>query len=1047
MIARGSVLGRKVYKYYAAHGLLKTVVRVSEVSLRALGVPAYGQVTPRNDGLATLQVSTEPANLAQRVTPVSLACGRAVVQRLPTGIASIYALSFRFGSAPGSTAGQAEVLVVSEDGRRLHSERLDVSNPRAGGCHVLSLRRELAIPVDSPQTYLILRAVGNNGASPALTVFRNDSATGLAEIDLDDLSLLATALKSSCAGAGPREGGLVYRMSAHSTLAFAQYHRPGPEPQRPTTPAVGRTVYVVGAGVPPALTASPCTRWGVIAVDSTLLSVDDLDPDRHVVAMTPSVPVQRAQEIVRRCHASYVPVIAYIPARVNGSAWGADIEALVGVEQLLAWSDAAMTDDPAVLEVNRSRARRWLTLNMRHATDDIVDAIEAWLPHYRRTVLPKITIVSVLYGKSEQIDDVLQSYFRQTYSGEVEVIFVDDCDPQDTALRVERAFRRARERAPGTRLPSCKIVRNPRNLGNCISRNAGLSPASGDIVVIIDADCLLNRDFLRRHAEAHSFGDCDVVVGPVNIETESRPPLPYLSELEARPHLVAQRSQPQDEYNQTSFLNCITRNFSIRRDFIEGQLFDPAFSYSTDPAAGFGWEDVEMGYRLYLRGARIKYVSDAFSVHITHPSSIPERDKPVRSLRNFRRLIEKHPGIPLEARRWVLGTYTEIKKWFDYHEIPHNQDIAFLDRVLLNPPAERPAIPLRRFGARKLRILSCRWHVPHQYEIYKLPHEFHLLNDLGSPMTHSWEFGHRPLPDNVVFRSARSVRQRDYDLAIVHFDENVLSPENTNGVLGPDWGAAFRWFMDNIGLPKIAVCHGTPQFYGQYNFHYCGPDLMQVIEPARRKLVAYLGDTHVVCNSHQAQREWGFARSSVIWHGFDPTEFPPATYERGILSPLGPLVLSRPHYRGYFLYRQVFAGFPAQFAPSSLRVPCPSPLYEGNQYAVWKYRNYVDEIRRFSLYFNPTLRSPMPRSRAEPMMCGVVTVNAKNHDVDMFIQNGVNGFYSSDPGELREYLLYLCRHPAVVRKIGAEARRTATRIFNHDRFLADWTRLIASVTS
>jgi glycosyltransferase involved in cell wall biosynthesis len=227
--------------------------------------------------------------------------------------------------------------------------------------------------------------------------------------------------------------------------------------------------------------------------------------------------------------------------------------------------------------------------------------------------------------------------------------------------------------------------------------------------------------------------------------------------------------------------------------------------------------------------------------------------------------------------------------------------------------------------------------------------------------------------------------------------------------------------------------------------HYSKPDLMQVIEAERRRLVDYLGDTHVVCNSHQAQREWGFRRSSVIWHGFDPTEFAPATYERGILAPLGALVLSRPHYRGYFLHRQVFADFPLELAPSELAVPDPSPLYQGNVYATWKFRNYVDELRRFSIYFNPTLRSPMPRARGEAMLCGLATVSAQNHDVDLFVKNGVNGFYSNEPGELREQLLALARGRGLARKIGLEGRRTAADLFNHDRYLADWARLIASL--
>lgn len=694
------------------------------------------------------------------------------------------------------------------------------------------------------------------------------------------------------------------------------------------------------------------------------------------VVLTSSEPRAQVERFVRRAQSLCIPVVACLNH--------ADL-------QLLAWCDLVVTGDASAAQV--------------------AAAIEAWLPEYRRRLRPKISVVAALYNKARELPPVLASYFAQSYAGETEFIFVDDCSPDSSAEVVRRAFES--EGRP------CRILRNARNLGNCVSRNAGIAAAGGDLVVVVDADCVLNRTFLQRHAEAHSFGDCDVVIGPLNIESGAREPLAYAAALEARPQLVAARAQPQDPLNPSSFLNCVTRNFSIRRSFLgEEPLFDPAFSYSADPESGFGWEDVEMGYRLYRRGARVKHVPDAFSVHVSHPPSVPESEKPARSLRNFQRLLAKHPDLQLEARRWVGPTAERIRRWGSF----------------------------TKNSRKKLRVLTYRWHVAHQYELYKLPHEFHLVSGLGSPMTQHWDYACRPLPPNAGFRPLRSVRFADYDLAILHFDENVLSPENTNGVIGPDWGAAFRWFMENVRLPRIAVCHGTPQFRGQYDFGYAGADLMQPIEAAREKLVAYLGDTHVVCNSYQAQHEWGFRRSSVIWHGFDPTELPPSTRERGILSPMGPLVLSRPHYRGYFLYRKVFDGFPQEFAPASLEVPDPSPLYEGNAFAAWKYRNYVDELRRFAIYFNPTLRSPMPRSRGEAMMCGAATVSARNHDVDLFIENGVNGFHAEGADELREQLLFLCRNPDAAARMGEAGRRTALDIFNHDRFLDDWTRLIAEVT-
>lgn len=662
-------------------------------------------------------------------------------------------------------------------------------------------------------------------------------------------------------------------------------------------------------------------------------------------------------------------------------------------------------------------------------------AIDAYLQLHR----PRVSIVTILYNKAAELPHVLASYAAQTYAGEIEIVCVDDCSPDDSVAVVERfAAELGRGERPGRPL-AVRIVRNERNSGNCLSREAGIAAASGAILVVIDADCMLNRDFVKRHVEAHAFDDCEVVIGPLNIETKGGEPQAVLAAYEADPALAMANAELQDPRNPASFLNCITRNVSYKREAIRERLFDPLFSYSADPSTGFGWEDVEMAWRLYAAGARIKFVTEAYSIHVTPPLA-PEGRKPVRSLLNFRRLFETHPDLALVARGWAEETYARIDAWAKRSGF----DVTDEERRL-EPFLGPPRAPAVHTTPRRLRVLSCRWHVPHQYELWRLPLDVTLVTGLGNPMIESWDYGQRPLPANARFRHVDEIDPRRFDLAILHFDENVLAPQNTNGVIGPEWGAAFKYLHGLAGLPKVAICHGTPQFHGQYDIDYAGADLMQPIEAERARLVDFLGDIPVVCNSHQAEAEWRFRRSRTIWHGFDPSEFPPATYERGILSPVGPLVLSRPHYRGWFLYRKVFDGHHAELRPETLRVPEPHPRYATNTYAVAKYRRYVDELRRYSAYFNPTLRSPMPRARCEPMMCGVVTVNAANHDVERFIENGVDGFYSNDPDELRDQLRHLLRNPAAVRTMGAAARRKAMSVFHVDRYLSDWRTLLTDL--
>lgn len=350
-------------------------------------------------------------------------------------------------------------------------------------------------------------------------------------------------------------------------------------------------------------------------------------------------------------------------------------------------------------------------------------------------------------------------------------------------------------------------------------------------------------------------------------------------------------------------------------------------------------------------------------------------------------------------------------------------DGSTLDYAAIAVPQEL-TLPRRAPPRRPLRVLTYRWHVPHQYELFKLGAEFTLVTDLGEGSCRWWDLGQRPLPANARFTRWREIDPHRFDLAILHFDENVLHAAPDARAVGDDWGATFRFLQQNLAIPRIAVCHGTPQAAG------------------RQALVDFLGDTTVVVNSHQAQAEWGFGRSRVIWQGFDPAEFPcrpqPAGRTPHILTLPQEAYAERPVYRGADLLDQVAA----RVTLERLRVPEPNLLLCGNAYARAKFAHYVATLHGFDIYFNPTLHSPMPRSRGEAMLCGLATVSADSHDVNRFIDNGVNGFYAATVEELADQLGYLLADAERAWRIGLAGRETATRLFHIERYLADWRQLL-----
>lgn len=646
--------------------------------------------------------------------------------------------------------------------------------------------------------------------------------------------------------------------------------------------------------------------------------------------------------------------------------------------------------------------------------------------------LPKISIIAILYNKEKEVPFFIESIFSQTYLGPIELILIDDKSPKKDVAVSKQVFSKLKSTSKKDIILT--IIQNEQNKGNCVSRNNGIKNSSGDLLIIVDADSYPNPEFIEAHVESHYTYNYDIGIGPMNIETHGKNPAKLAKELSENHIKLFSGMDLQDSMNVNNFLNCITRNFSIKKSSISEDLFDPQFSYSKDPESGFGWEDVEMGFRLYKRGLKIQFLNKSFSLHISHPSSVPENQKVIKSMINLNKLFTKHPDFLNVARVWSNELVGKIDQWYkNHHEIADNKH--YQKFIELTDPIKRCKIkPTKRM----YNILTYRWHVPHQYELYKTNHRFTLIKEICPGFTNVWSYEQRPFPANARFLELDKINLKDYDFALLHFDENALDWQNCNGVLDQHWGSNFRYFMENISLPKVAICHGTPQFYGQYNNDNIDPKLKyQVIEESRKKLVEYTKNIKVICNSNQAHSEWGFKNSKVIWQGFDPCEYPESTYEKGILS-LGKAIKERPHYRGYEIFNQVFKNLPEKDHPAEFKVNEPFQRVFDNNYALAKYYEYIAEVKKHSIYFNPTIRSPMPRSRGEAMMCGLSTVSLNNHDVNLFIKNGINGFYSDNTDELSEYLKFLINNPSICKQIGKEARKTSSDLFNIDRYLHEW---------
>lgn len=121
-----------------------------------------------------------------------------------------------------------------------------------------------------------------------------------------------------------------------------------------------------------------------------------------------------------------------------------------------------------------------------------------------RSDLPYVSIVIVTYASEATIDACLRSIATasQSLPFHIEVIVIDNCSPDDTASIVCNHFEWVH------------LLRNSVNLGYARAVNQGISIARGRYVLILNPDCIIERNTLRNlvtFADAHP----DVgIIGP-----------------------------------------------------------------------------------------------------------------------------------------------------------------------------------------------------------------------------------------------------------------------------------------------------------------------------------------------------------------------------------------------------------------------------------------------------------------------------------------------------------------------------------------------------
>ena len=329
---------------------------------------------------------------------------------------------------------------------------------------------------------------------------------------------------------------------------------------------------------------------------------------------------------------------------------------------------------------------------------------------------------------------------------------------------------------------------------------------------------------------------------------------------------------------------------------------------------------------------------------------------------------------------------------------------------------------------KKFSVFGVPWHVSHQAELAKL--SFMGNYDLILNPYRTWGKTHRPFPKNC--RWVNHYEKGKYDLAILHIDQqSIYDPKQGDRI---HKGRLYLELRDAIGndCPIITINHMTP-FHDKYE----SPYVIEFIKEMTK-------GTTMVCNSHEATRQWGWGETII--HGLKPEEWFDLPKEPRCVIVLSPAGMEKA-YRRKFLFVVMpllkDMGVPVTWIGADIKFD-----------SFDAYRRYLG---RSLVFFMPTWQSPMPRARTEAMFSGCCVVSTPYQDADTFIKDGVNGFLTSrstmtdprvmDNPEATANLIkrLVIDEPDLAIRIGQEGKKTANELFTHERFSLQWEKLLTKL--
>lgn len=208
------------------------------------------------------------------------------------------------------------------------------------------------------------------------------------------------------------------------------------------------------------------------------------------------------------------------------------------------------------------------------------------------SVNPAVSVIVPIYKVQAYIEKCARSLFEQTLES-LEIIFVDDCSPDNSVEIIQKTLEKFQNRNSLTR-----IIRMPTNTGQAGVRRQGIIEAKGQYIIHCDGDDWVDISLYEKMYNIALRDKADIVICDFMYETSNG------THLYKQPDLSKNASEALRNWYKCFFhMSCA--NKMVKRDIY--------FNNNIFPWPGLNmWEDNGLMFRVFSASKKISQIHDAF---------------------------------------------------------------------------------------------------------------------------------------------------------------------------------------------------------------------------------------------------------------------------------------------------------------------------------------------------------------------------------------------------------------------------------------------------